>query len=1172
LKRKHAKRQQKPLCLQLVHFESPFTGIVWAPTDINEKRALRELLAFPQTDTTEMNSRHIQSSVLVPLLQKIGSLNMSNRLFLQSACSLICCFACLDIARGTDLPPFPDSTPYTNEQNEWLTERATLRETVLALSKTDLQQATTATAKMLTTDRQLFGNVHKEVASTLSFIEVLYYRQRDWFSASKAREEIMQITSKLLGEKSWRVREQQFERDLYVPISKFSDEQRQEFYDASAAYINARSLLNQGKPQEAISATARSPALLERLLGKDNPRHAYALYLHGDCLSALGRNAEAEAALTAAARIQMAFFSTDSLDYANTQASLGRLYVRLNSLEQAERALRAAIKVYEQEQILPFVGSTYVSLSHVYIAKNEHARALESLKRAIEIIEKSQGKESRNYVLVRAQLCTQLINTGDIDSAENVAREVLAEFGRHKEWGTTEVIYCHLPERTLINISLKKSNTAAEAMRMIRELKGFPVFKGRNATATSVEVIAVVDLVNLEAAAHIKMQDYEAADPVARELLTLAVRHKGSVPNSVQSAVALLDTISMARARVRYDAGKVGDGHRIISNLEDLYRTHCGTESRSTIELQLRAASLRRYASFTAEQRKRVGEAETAFERANTHYAANASPDLTLIDYERAVEIREALYPPTDIELIKCQLPLARARYTADRPDLAEPLLKKIARSLQEMLTPRQMSPLLIDVLYLQILIYQDQGAFEEAVETALKARQYLKDDMRALRPRSYGDVSLRLARCYAALGDMQPAESLLLELRSTQERSFGQGSIEVAEVLGELFYLYSKTLDVENGTKCITEADAIHLSRPGAWARLGNYLDGGTLNAEYGDVKLAIATLEWAQQQLRIFNGPMKPLWQAACQRALAIAYFRNGETAKAEAVTLANVERQRKKFPESLAACEQDVSLFAKIVEKKFRDALSKIDFAGCQETLSKSAVTWRNLFGAENWRVLDCDSRLKVLAKASKLDKSQRDRFARLHADANEFEDRFSMRMTAEAAAAVIGIMSELKELVGTEYPLYERLRGDLVTIFARIGDLPNAEKHSSELVQAAEKLQGRASELVGQAHLSLVDLDEAQRMNSSFRLLTAHFAFRQSSSSNSLFCGMTFNRLGRFYLSNGQCPFAERNLRNSLKILSRFQTVYPDYYEICLAEHGTACSRMGDIDRAEAQNGT
>ena len=140
--------------------------------------------------------------------------NLMYRLLKWSACCLV--LSVLWLCRpawGADFSFLPEGKPYTDEQKNYLAERAKVRPTISKTADVNIARAIQMGEKMLVLDRQTFGNVHRETADGLDFVGDLYYRHRDFFSCVKCYDEIVEITSKLLGEKHWRVREQEYQRD-----------------------------------------------------------------------------------------------------------------------------------------------------------------------------------------------------------------------------------------------------------------------------------------------------------------------------------------------------------------------------------------------------------------------------------------------------------------------------------------------------------------------------------------------------------------------------------------------------------------------------------------------------------------------------------------------------------------------------------------------------------------------------------------------------------------------------------------------------------------------------------------------------------------------------------------------------------------------------------------------
>src|SRR2546429_4847595 len=66
-----------------------------------------------------------------------------------------------------------------------------------------LAEAGTAAEKLLAIQREVFGNVHEQVAGALQYVAELHEAREEFGAARKARQEVLAIKTKLHGTDHW---------------------------------------------------------------------------------------------------------------------------------------------------------------------------------------------------------------------------------------------------------------------------------------------------------------------------------------------------------------------------------------------------------------------------------------------------------------------------------------------------------------------------------------------------------------------------------------------------------------------------------------------------------------------------------------------------------------------------------------------------------------------------------------------------------------------------------------------------------------------------------------------------------------------------------------------------------------------------------------------------------
>ncbi len=103
-------------------------------------------------------------------------------------------------------PAAPPKPTLAKEQQEKLKERDQLKKEIKklrALGK--LAEAITTAQKIVTIECQVLGNVQDDLADSLALLAGLQEEQEDFPGARKAREEVLDIRTKLHGKEHWMV-------------------------------------------------------------------------------------------------------------------------------------------------------------------------------------------------------------------------------------------------------------------------------------------------------------------------------------------------------------------------------------------------------------------------------------------------------------------------------------------------------------------------------------------------------------------------------------------------------------------------------------------------------------------------------------------------------------------------------------------------------------------------------------------------------------------------------------------------------------------------------------------------------------------------------------------------------------------------------------------------------
>jgi CHAT domain-containing protein/Tfp pilus assembly protein PilF len=311
--------------------------------------------------------------------------------------------------------------------------------------------------------------------------------------------------------------------------------QTQTVADAAALRQQAVDLANGGKPAEAIPVAERAAALLESLRGADAPelpdylstigrihfsvqnfsaaatvfqreldlRQRIAPSNEGPIAVALGNLAtakrglgqlvDAQTLLERALAIQERLFGANDVRITNAITNIGGLQTARGDLPGAQASLSRAVKIFETQGQTETPGFAQLlnNLGALYFRSGEFDKAREPFERSLAIRQRLKAPPA-DIVRVSANLATLYQETGEIDRAEPLARQVLEIYDATP---STPPLDIATVSNNLAMMRLLKGDPAGAAPLYDRALKIRESVLGPNHTdvATTLEKIAVFD-------------------------------------------------------------------------------------------------------------------------------------------------------------------------------------------------------------------------------------------------------------------------------------------------------------------------------------------------------------------------------------------------------------------------------------------------------------------------------------------------------------------------------------------------------------------------------------------------------------------------------------------------------------------------------------------------------
>jgi CHAT domain-containing protein/Tfp pilus assembly protein PilF len=293
-----------------------------------------------------------------------------------------------------------------------------------------LAEAVAALEKILALDRELFGNVHEEVADALEQLADLHLEREAFGPARTARQERLEIRKKLSGEKHYTVTDARLNLADVDLQARLGREQRGRLREARALIERVVELYRQGKLGEALPLARRSVALCHQLLGDGHQDTAEALNNLGGLLQSQGNYAEARRCYEQALAVVQRVFGTDHPNTAKDLNNLGRLLHDLGDYTAARPYLEQALAVFRR--VLgegdPNTALALNNLGGLLQDQGDYAAARTYFERALTLLRRVRGEGHPETARALHNLGYALYVQGDYTAARPYLEQALAVF------------------------------------------------------------------------------------------------------------------------------------------------------------------------------------------------------------------------------------------------------------------------------------------------------------------------------------------------------------------------------------------------------------------------------------------------------------------------------------------------------------------------------------------------------------------------------------------------------------------------------------------------------------------------------------------------------------------------------------------------------------------------
>src|SRR5262249_55052983 len=242
-----------------------------------------------------------------------------------------------------------DPAPGASDQKQRLQERDRHRQQAEALRKDGkFSDAIAAAQAALAIDREVFGDTHGEMAGALELLAELHGDGDDWEAAKQARQEVLAIRTKLLGEGHWRVINARWALDRVEMVLKLDGDRRRRILEAERLAMEVQGLRDKEQFGPAQDRARQSLALRRELLGESHPDYARSLDALGVVLYLQGDSASARPLLERAVAIRRDVLGEHHPEYAESLVNLGVLLKGDGDYRRARPLYERALAIHRE--------------------------------------------------------------------------------------------------------------------------------------------------------------------------------------------------------------------------------------------------------------------------------------------------------------------------------------------------------------------------------------------------------------------------------------------------------------------------------------------------------------------------------------------------------------------------------------------------------------------------------------------------------------------------------------------------------------------------------------------------------------------------------------------------------------------------------------------------------
>jgi CHAT domain-containing protein/Tfp pilus assembly protein PilF len=319
-------------------------------------------------------------------IKKLGATLVDGQLPL-TAVLVLSAFAALVTAAEPPVATKSDSLPEAGRK-KLLADRDRFQQETTALTTLGkYTEAIAAAERVLTINRDLFGESSPQAADTLALMAGIDERREDWQAATKARQEVLAIRTKRFGKEHWQAGDARRAMELTSAVRQLDPSRRKRLWDVDDKVKSPVRLRRQSDFKDAMTLAQHLVEVRKAVLGSKHWRVADALHQVGRLHFIVGELEDARAANVEVAAIRRLTLGENHPDLAKSLNNLGAVQGSLGDFASARSSIEEALAIYRR--VLPQgdadIAASLNNLGAVQANLRDYASAARSFREALEI-------------------------------------------------------------------------------------------------------------------------------------------------------------------------------------------------------------------------------------------------------------------------------------------------------------------------------------------------------------------------------------------------------------------------------------------------------------------------------------------------------------------------------------------------------------------------------------------------------------------------------------------------------------------------------------------------------------------------------------------------------------------------------------------------------------------